>query len=89
MDNEFLVGDLVQSTFGHDKNKIFIVVSIDKNGYLAIINGRRRKKQNPKLKNPKHLLKLGHNEDVLKLVNSPNVTNAEIFKKIKKTFIKE
>ena len=84
MEHNFKVGDLVVSTNGHDKNKVFIVVSIDKNGYLAIINGRQRKIEKPKFKNPKHIQKLDHNEEILKLVNSRVTTNAEIFKQIKK-----
>ena len=38
MDTEFMVGDVVKSLSGHDKNRLFVVLSIDKNGYLAIIS---------------------------------------------------
>ena len=83
MDNNLRVGDIVISTSGHDKNKPFIIVSIDKNGNFGIIDGRYRVKSMPKMKNPKHLLFVEHNEDILNKVMSPIVTDAEIFKMIK------
>lgn len=83
MGNEFKVGDIVVSVAGHDKNKPFIVVGIDKNGYIAIIDGKYREKNQPKLKNPKHLEKVAFDEEILKKVNSKMATNAEIFKLIK------
>ena len=83
METNFVVGDIVTSLSGHDKNQIFIVVDIDKNGYIAIIDGKYRKKSQPKQKNPKHLLKIAHDEVLLNKVNSPIVTNAEIYKLIK------
>ena len=83
MDQEFVVGDVVVSTSGHDKTRPFIVVSIDKNGYPVIIDGRYRIRSKPKCKNPKHLQKLAHDEDILKKVNSPIATDAEIYKMIK------
>ena len=45
MEENFMVGDVVKSLSGHDQNRLFIVVGIDKNGYLAIIDGRYREKQ--------------------------------------------
>ena len=83
MDTNFTVGDVVISTSGHDQNKPFIVVSIDKNGYLAIIDGKYREKTNPKLKNPKHLKLLAHDDSIIEKINSPISTNAEIYKLIK------
>ena len=83
MDTNFMVGDVVKSVSGHDQNRLFIVVSIDKNGYIAIIDGRYREKTKPKLKNPKHLIKVAHDDELIKKVNSPLATNAEIYKLIK------
>ena len=83
METNFVVGDVVQSISGHDQNRLFIVVGIDKNGFLAIIDGRYREKTKPKLKNPKHVEFVAHDDDLLKKVNSPIVTNAEIYKLIK------
>ncbi|MBR4998702.1 MAG: KOW domain-containing RNA-binding protein [Clostridia bacterium] len=83
METNFVIGDVVKSTSGHDQNRLFIVVGIDKNGYLAIIDGRYRGKEKQKLKNPKHVEFVAHDEDLLNKVNSPIVTNAEIYKLIK------
>ena len=83
METNFTIGDIVQSTSGHDQNRLFIVVGIDKNGYIAIIDGRYREKSKPKLKNPKHLILVAHDDFILEKVNSPIVTNAEIYKLIK------
>ena len=83
MEENLVVGDIVISTFGHDQNNLFIVTSIDKNGFLYIIDGKYRKKDCPKKKNPKHLTKLGNDLNILNKVNSPIATNAEIYKMIK------
>lgn len=83
METNFVIGDVVKSTSGHDQNRLFIVVGIDKNGFLAIIDGRYREKSKPKLKNPRHLELVAHDEKLLEKVNSPIVTNAEIYKLIK------
>jgi len=83
MDNKFSVGDIVISLSGHDKNRPFIVVALDKSGNPAIIDGRYRLRSKPKTKNPKHLKKVDYNQDLLNLVESPLSTDAEIYKKIK------
>ena len=89
METSFKVGDIVESLYGHDQNRLFIVVGIDKNGYLAIIDGRYRGKTKPKLKNPKHLKVVAHDDILLEKVSSPIVTDAEIYKLIKAYKIKE
>lgn len=82
MDSLFQAGDIVQSLSGHDKNKLFLVLSIDKFGFLAIINGRSRKIGYPKRKNPKHVKFVAKDENLLKRLNSPTITNAELYKLI-------
>ena len=54
MEENLVVGDVVISNFGHDQNHLFIVTSIDKNGFLYIIDGKYRLRGNPKKKNPKY-----------------------------------
>ncbi len=84
MNSEFIAGDIVKSLKGHDKNKVFIVLSIDKNGYIAIIDGRTRIRDKIKMKNPKHLIKIAHDEEILKKANSTICTEREIYNAIKK-----
>ena len=83
METNFVVGDVVESIGGHDQNRLSIVIGIDKNGFIAIIDGRYREKTKPKLKNPKHLKFVAHDDNLLEKVNSPITTNAEIYKLIK------
>ena len=89
MEANFKIGDVVLSLSGHDQNRLFIIVGIDKNGYIAIIDGRYREKTKPKLKNPKHLKFVAHDESIIEKINSPLSTNAEIYKLIKAYKIKE
>ena len=83
MDIEFKVGDIVESLSGHDKNHLFIIVSIDKNGYPAIIDGKKRKIDNPKRKNPKHLTKVANDLSIIDKINSKRSTDTEIYRCIK------
>ena len=83
MDENLVVGDIVISTFGHDQNNLFIVTSIDKNGFLYIIDGKYRLRGNPKKKNPKHWQKVAHDDFIMQKINSPLATDAEIYKLIK------
>ena len=83
METNFQIGDIVESVGGHDQNRLFIVVGIDKNGYLAIIDGRYRKVDNPKIKNPKHLIKVANDLSIIDKINSKLFTNTEIYRMIK------
>lgn len=89
MESNIEVGDIVISRLGHDQNQPFLVVGLDKNGYIAIIDGKYRLKHRPKYKNPKHLIKVARDENILSKYNSSIVTNAEIYKLIKAYKIKE
>lgn len=48
------VGRVVRSKAGHDSNDIFAVVGTDET-YVFISDGKQRKVERPKRKNPKHL----------------------------------
>lgn len=83
MERELKIGDVVISNHGHDKNRLFIVVEVDKNGYIAIIDGRYRPKTKPKRKNPKHLEYVAHDDCIIEKLSSKQSTDAEIHKMIK------
>ena len=89
MEENLVVGDVVISNFGHDQNHLYIVISIDKNGFLYIIDGKYRKRGNPKKKNPKHLKKVAHDDKIIDKINSPLATETEIYNMIKVYKIKE
>jgi len=48
------LGSIVRSAAGHDKNRFYAVVKIDQN-YIWIADGKERKLNKPKRKNPKHI----------------------------------
>ena len=79
----FKAGDIVKSISGHDKNRLFVVITIDKNGKVVIIDGRYRALDKPKLKNAKHLVKVAHDDAILNKLQQKSSTNTEIFKLIK------
>lgn len=83
MNSEFKLGDVVKSIAGHDKDRLFIVVSLDKKGNPIIIDGRYRLKAKQKTKNPKHLVKIAYDEQLLKKVAMPQVTDTEIYNNLK------
>ena len=60
--NEIRVGDVVQSTDGRDRKRVFLVIEIDGKNPVApivIANGSLRKKEDRKHKNPAHLRVIG------------------------------
>ena len=83
MEHDFIVGDVVLSLSGHDKNRLYVVVAIDKIDKIVIIDGKYHLKDNPKKKNPKHLQKVAHDDFIIEKYNSKIATNAEIYKLIK------
>ncbi len=83
MDNKLIVGDIVVSKLGHDKNKPFIVVAVDNFGFVDIIDGKCRVKEKPKKKNPKHLEKVAHSDDIIEKLKLVTTTNSELNKLIK------
>lgn len=49
-------GQVVQSVRGRDRNRWYVVIDQDKEGFLYVADGERRPLARPKRKNPKHLL---------------------------------
>ena len=85
------LGQVVLSKNGRDKNKYFIVVSIDeKKEYVYLSDGAIRKIEKPKKKKIKHIVPL-HIDEALngKLVDGLRVTNPEIKKHIKSIACKD
>ena len=72
-------GQIVISTAGHDKGDLLVVAGFDKNRVL-VCNGKQRKLERPKLKNPKHLMETG-----ILLSEDSIATNRKIRKTINKS----
>ena len=53
---EFCRGDLVVCTAGREKEKLMCVIAFDEK-YVYVCDGKERKLENPKRKNPKHITK--------------------------------
>ena len=52
---ELLKGRFVRSLSGKYKGMILVVVGVTDDGYLLVANGKTRKLETPKRKNPKHV----------------------------------
>ena len=50
-----LTGRLVFSKSGRDKGTAYILVGISRQGFFLLADGKLRKIEKPKLKNPKHV----------------------------------
>lgn len=80
---EFKVGDIVESTQGRDLKNRYLVVDIDKKGYLKLIDGKLKPIESPKLKNPKHLSFIVSAPELIDRLKTP-ITNHELSKLIEK-----
>ena len=79
MEEKFSIGDIVLSRAGRDKDRHFVVVSVD--GIFAeICDGDIRKTDKPKKKKLKHLKKTGCYSSYVKdkLLENSKVTNTEL-----------
>lgn len=62
------IGSLVKATAGRDKDSYFVAVGED-GGFVYIADGRERKLEKPKRKNPKHISPVGYVTEVGGLTN--------------------
>lgn len=51
----FQPGQLVYSTAGRDKGSPFLIIGLEKPGYVLLADGRRRGVKRPKVKNVRHI----------------------------------
>ena len=77
------IGDVVESTQGRDLGCRYVVTNIDKKGYCAVINGKLRTMDKPKIKNPIHLSYVGSYPEIIERMKQP-ITNHELNKLIEK-----
>ena len=76
---DFLIADVVRSTAGRDKGKLFYVVSVD-GTYLTLVNGKDRTLEKPKRKKWKHTEKVLRPQTRVaeKLRSGDKVLNSEL-----------
>ncbi|MFA7636249.1 MAG: KOW domain-containing RNA-binding protein [Monoglobales bacterium] len=56
---EYAQGTVVVSLKGHDKGKLFVIIKSEE-PYVYLVDGKNRKKHNPKKKSMKHIKVLQH-----------------------------
>lgn len=74
----FCKGAVVKSTYGRDKNEIYIIKSVD-NKFAYLINGKSRPIECPKKKNFKHLKLLNKTSEI----DVDSVANCDVIKYLK------
>ena len=77
--SDFIISDVVVSTAGRDKGKLFYVIGTDP-VYLTLANGKDRTLEKPKLKKRKHIQKVLRSETRVaeKLRLGDKVLNSEL-----------
>ena len=77
--SDFIISDVVMSTAGRDKGKLFYVVGTDP-VFLFLANGKDRSLDKPKRKKRKHIQKVLRSETRVaeKLRNGDRVLNSEL-----------
>ena len=83
--SELNLGDLVQSTQGHDKGQLYLVVNLEKDKVL-VCDGKFKLLKKPKQKNKHHLLSLNYQDSEIatKLVNGLKINDQMIYHAIVK-----
>ena len=80
---DLIISDVVLSTTGRDKGKIFYVIGIE-GDFLFLANGKDRTLDRPKRKKQKHVQKVLRSETrvAVKLLNGDKVLNSELRKEL-------
>lgn len=84
---EFVVGDLVVSTAGHDMGQFYVIVDIIDKNYFALADGKNKPITSPKKKKIKHILSLDCRDvDFEQKISKKDVDSNAYIKKILKNF---
>ena len=77
---DICVGSVVLSKQGRDKGLYFVVTSVDKKGFVYLVDGGMRKLASPKKKNAKHVSNSGTvlNSIAEKLLSNKKVFDSEV-----------
>ncbi len=59
LDTAFKVGEIVKSTAGRDKGTYYLVIDNQDENKIKVVDGVKRKFNNPKYKNSRHLVSTG------------------------------
>jgi ribosomal protein L14E/L6E/L27E len=91
LDTAFEVGEIVRSTAGRDKGSYYLVIDNSFINKFKVVDGVKKKNNNPKYKNGKHLESTGEiSELFLSWLNSKKrVRNEDVRSVLKDYFSKE
>lgn len=70
-----ITGRIVISCAGRDKGRLLAVVG-ESEGYLLLADGKERRLEKPKLKNPKHISYIGQCLDEKVFINNKSLCRA-------------
>ncbi len=78
--SSFKIGEIVEVTQGRDAGKYAVILEIINERYVKIIDGDRRKYDNPKKKNVIHIRSTGviSKEVITSLMEEKRVSNAKV-----------
>lgn len=76
---EINISDIILSTAGRDRGKLFYVIGTD-GAYILIANGKERKLEHPKRKKLKHVRRVTRTNSRVaeKIANGDKVLNSEL-----------
>ena len=85
MTNNFDVGDIVISTAGRDKDRVYLISQLIDKDFVFVVVGNFKKLINPKKKRVKHLKNSGIKIDSIseKLLSDKKVFDTEVYSAIK------
>ena len=85
MTNNFDVGDIVISTAGRDKDRVYLISQLINKDFVFVVDGNFKKLINPKKKRVKHLKNSGIKIDSIseKLLSDKKVFDTEVYSAIK------
>ena len=78
---DIVKSNIVKSTAGRDEGDLFFVLDIQEE-FLLLVDGKRRRVENPKRKKCKHVAFVGESHSVVaeKIRSSEKITNSELRK---------
>lgn len=76
----YQVGEIVEILMGRDAGKLAVILKICNERYVSVVDGDKRKFDNPKTKNIKHIRPTGYisNEVIKSLFEDKRVSNAKL-----------
>lgn len=82
MKEKVIIGSIVLAIAGREKQQLFIVTKVE-NQFVYLVDGKKRKLENAKRKNLKHIHLLKRENTFNEKIINNTITNGEIIKILK------